>query len=74
MTVNLKTASLITGISYQTISRHIKEGILLTSEDNPHRIEIIDLHYYAKRRWAEGRCLMYPVNTFSQRVSYFYQR
>jgi len=74
--VNAREVSDITGISYVTVLKHIKAGILpgmcCGYSGIQHRIELNDMETYAYKMWRLKRCLMYdPYDTLKKREKHF---
>ena len=55
-------ASRISGISYQTICKDVKEGILSPN------ITPAELYSYCSYQWDRGRALMYPLDSIQRRI------
>lgn len=70
--ITARLASVITGIGYITILRHIALGVLPANWQGRHyEIAWFDLLDYAARQWKAGRCCMYPLERLPSRKVFF---
>ena len=66
-----QAAARITGISYATILRHIRDGELFADQEVPggrYQISGSELADYAAYEWTKEKCMMYPPETIMEHI------
>lgn len=69
--VSAATVSKVTGISYQTIIRHIRQGKLSARRENEtgkYKIDISDMEFYAYAAWEAGYYMYNPYEQLHDRM------